>query len=353
MSWPGRGALDSLSAPTLQDPHSLSRPNFETDPGQPPPLPDLPPVEAPSATFVVQLFVIPAVVVAVVILVWLLFGKLAGGERDPADYVRRLRQASGDWRSAFELASLIQNDAKLANDPRLLGELTDLLSAELKTSENAELKVYLIKTIGAFQTLDASLGDNRKLDPIEPLTLALQPAQDLSVRIEAAASLAKHAARLEGKFDDSRAVAALGEATGDSEPELRQVATYALGFFHGDAARQALQERLRSDDNRYVRYNAAVALGRQGDAAARETLREMLTTESLDRVIELTSTTEKQNKIEAIELEALQALQTSLSAGSPDLARSLRSEIDNLTRSGLVSIRSQAQSVLKQLQSGS
>ena len=148
---------------------------MDIDPRQAP-LPDLPPVEAPSASFVIQLFVIPAVVVAVVILVWLLFGKLAGGERDPADYVRRLRSASGDWRSAFELASLIQNDAKLASDPHLLGELTDLLSAELKTSDNAELKVYLIKTIGAFQTLDATLGDNRKIDPIEQLTTALQPA---------------------------------------------------------------------------------------------------------------------------------------------------------------------------------
>src|SRR5512135_115039 len=86
--------------------------------------PDLPPVEAPSAGFVVQLFVIPAVVVAVVIVVWLLFGKLAGGERDAMEYVRQLRLSSANWRSAFELASLIQNDAKLGSDPKLLGELT-------------------------------------------------------------------------------------------------------------------------------------------------------------------------------------------------------------------------------------
>ena len=116
----------------MSDPYNASRTTLHTDLDQPPPLPDLPPVETPSAGFVVQLFVIPAVVVAVVIFVWLLFGKLAGGERDPAEYVRRLRQASGDWRSAFELASLIQNDAKLATDPHLLGELADLLGTELK-----------------------------------------------------------------------------------------------------------------------------------------------------------------------------------------------------------------------------
>ena len=344
-----------MSAPTVQDPYNANRPNIDTDPRQPPPLPDLPPVEAPSAGFVVQLFVIPAVVVAVVILVWLLFGKLAGGERDPVEYVRRLRQASGDWRSAFELVSLIQNDAKLASDPRLLGELTDLLSAELKTNDNALLKVYLIKTIGAFQTLDATLGDNRKVDPIESLTMALAPGHDSAVRIEAAASLAKHAARLEDKrkLDDPRAVAALTQAASDEEPELRQVVAFALGFFGGEAARQALRERLQTDESRHVRYQAAAALGRQGDPAAKETLREMLSTADLDRVIDITSTTEKQNKIEAIELQALQALQSSLSTGSSELTRSLRPEIEGLTQSGLVSIRSQAQSVLKQLQPAS
>lgn len=113
-----------------------------------------------------------------------------------------------------------------------------------------------------------------------------------------------------------------------------------------------MRERLKSDENRYVRYNAAVALGRQGDQAARETLREMLSTADLDRVIDISSRTEKQSKIEAIELEALQALQFSLSNGSSELTRSLQSEIEGLTKSGLVSIRTQAQSVLKQLQPG-
>jgi len=96
-----------------------------------------------------------------------------------------------------------------------------------------------------------------------------------------------------------------------------------------------------------------VALGRQGDPAAKETLKEMLSTADLDRVIDIRSTTEKQNKIEAIELEALRALQSSLSTGSSQLVRSLRPELEGLTQSGLASIRNQAQSVLKQLQPGS
>ena len=46
----------------------------------------------------IQLFVIPAAVVVVVIIVWLLFGKLAGGEREAMDYVSKLRSPSANWR---------------------------------------------------------------------------------------------------------------------------------------------------------------------------------------------------------------------------------------------------------------
>ncbi|MGC8641795.1 MAG: HEAT repeat domain-containing protein [Isosphaeraceae bacterium] len=336
--------------------HNPSQPSFPTASGnldKPPPLADLPPVEAPSASFVVQLFLIPAVVVAVVILVWLLFGKLAGGERDPAEYVRRLRQASGDWRSAFELASLIQNDAKLAADPHLLGELSDLLASELnRQTVDTRLTVYLIKTVGAFQTLDATLADGRKVDPIDPLARALEPKYDPAIRMEAAASLAKHAARMEGKLDDPKAVAALGEAASADDPELRQVAVYALGFFKTDAAVKLLRSRLQEDENRYVRYNTAIALGRRGDASAAGTLKEMLSTSQLESVVDLPTKAGQQNKIEAIELEALQAVRSSLSSGSSDLAHSLRPEVEALTRSGLVGVRTRAQELLQKLPPG-
>src|SRR5262249_19294907 len=214
-------------------------------PDKPPALPDLPPVEAPSAGFVVQLFVIPAAVVVVVIIVWLLFGKLAGGERDAMDYVERLRQPQANWRSAYELASLIQNDPKIAADPKLLGELTDLLSHELdraedpRHQEDPKLAQYLALTLGAFQTLEAHTGRGQVVDPIDPLARALTPKFDKAIRISAAASLAKQAARQEGKLDDPRAVKALGGMATDENPQIRQIALYALGFFPRPRPRSA------------------------------------------------------------------------------------------------------------------
>ena len=146
---------------------------------KPSPLPELPPVEAPSAGFIVQLFVIPAVVVFVVILVWLLFGKLAGGERDAMEYVRLIRASGSNWRAAnraaFELASLIQNDPKLASDPRLVGELTDVLEHDLDQIEDPEMTQYLALALGRFNTLEGKSATGKKVDTLAALSRALEP----------------------------------------------------------------------------------------------------------------------------------------------------------------------------------
>lgn len=321
-------------------------------PGPLPDLGDLPPVEAPSVGFIVQLFVIPAVIVFAVILVWLLFGKLAGGERDAMEYVRLIRGSSNNWRAAnraaFELASLIQNDPKLASDPKLLGELTDLLEHDLDLVENPEMTQYVALAIGRFQTLDAVSSSGQKIDPIAALDRALDAKYPSGVRIAAAASLAKHAARLNGTLDDPRPVAALAKAGQGGDPDFRQMAAYALGFFGGGDAQKTLRERL-GDEDRFVRYNAAVALGRHGDLASRDAFREMLSSADLEKTIPLESATEKNHKIESIELEALLSLQTAAGDGKTELPKSLAPEIEILSRSGLVNVRNKALTLLKSL----
>ena len=139
---------------------------------------------------------------------------------------------------------------------------------------------------------------------------------------------------------------ALGAASQDSDVELRQMAVYALGFFGGEAASGILRERL-NDEDRYVRYNAAIALGRLGDTAALGNLREMLSPADLAKVIRLETKSETSHKIEAIELEALQALQTSIRREKPNLARELRPSLVTLSRSGLVGVRNLAQELLR------
>jgi hypothetical protein len=76
----------------------------------------------------------------------------------------------------------------------------------------------------------------------------------------------------------------------------------------------------------------------------------MLSTSDLNRVIDMAGSTEKQNKIESIELEALEALRSAVADGKPQLAEAMRSQITDLTHSGLVSVRSQALEILQSLQ---
>jgi HEAT repeat protein len=163
--------------------------------------------------------------------------------------------------------------------------------------------------------------------------------------------MAKQAGRTKGTLDDPKAIAALAAAAVTDPPELRQLVVYALGFFGGDRATEVLRQRLQEDEDRFVRYNAAVALARRGDHSAEKIIGEMLTIADLNKVIDLPSTTEKQNKIESIQLEALEALRTSISSGSTELAKSLLPQITQLSKSGLVSVRTQVQEILQSLQS--
>ena len=179
---------------------------------------------------------------------------------------------------------------------------------------------------------------------------SIDPKFDTKIRIAAAASLAKQAARMNGQLEDAGAIKALNEAATHGEPEVRQLAVYALGFCGGPSATSYLRERIQSDEDRFVRYNAAVALGRRGDQAALATLREMLSTADLNTAISLAGDTEKQNKIEAIGLRALEALHSSVAAGKTGFVGLLRPQISDLTKSGLVSVRSQANDLLQSLQ---
>jgi HEAT repeat protein len=312
---------------------------------------DLPPVEPPSAGFIIQLFVIPAIIVAVVVVVWLLFGKLAGGERDAMSYVETMKSPGANWRAAYELASLIKNDPKLARDPRLLGELARLLDQDLRLKADPDLLKFLAASLGAFQTLDAVGESGEKVDVIGVLARALDPAQPDPVRAEAATSLASHAARLDGKLDDPRAVKALAETRTSDNEALRTYAAFALGFFGGADSAAALKAML-DDPARDVRYNAAAALARRGDMAAAGNLKEMLSEKDLGTLLASLSDSERSNRMELIETNALQALAAAVASGKLDLPRSLRGQVETLTRSGLVAVRSQARELLKGLPEG-
>jgi HEAT repeat protein len=315
---------------------------------------ELPPVEPPTAGFILQLFIIPAVIVAVLIVVVALFGKLAEGRRDTSQYVEAIRSDNENvqFRAAYELANLIQNESDLARDPKLLGQLTELLESELgKKAGDPRVARFLAGALGVFQTLDARGARGTSVNPLRALDSALEPGRAIEVRVAATESLARQAARLEGALDDPGVITALAKAAEDPEPELRQRAVFALGFCGGNAARDALRGRVERDEDRFVRYNAASALARRGDLGALDTLREMLSPSDLSVALKARAghDPELNNRIETVQIEALHALETSIKAKHPQLAQQLRPEIGGLTRSPLAAVRLAAESVVKAL----
>src|SRR4029079_16739236 len=115
-------ALDSQNPSAEED--SLSR--------------SLPPVEAPTGSFILQLFLIPLVIVTMVVLLWLMFSWLAPLGRDnPQAIVSQLSSFDeNSWQRAYELAELLRSpDPKydeLRRDPEVCGSLVKLLEKDLK-----------------------------------------------------------------------------------------------------------------------------------------------------------------------------------------------------------------------------
>ena len=301
---------------------------------------DLPPVEPPSAGFIVQLFVIPAIVVSVVIAVWLLFGKLAGGERDVNEYVRIIRSENANrrFRAAYELASLITNEKQLARDPKLLGDLTELLDIELaqKTGDNTEAKQYLALTLGVFQISEGISTSGKPTDALITLARGLESSQPTSVRISSAESLARQAARQDGKIMAENVVGPLAEASEAEEGDVRLRAVYAL------------RKRL-GDTNHDVAFNAAFALIRQDDLATADILRTLLNQATLEQMISLENSKEKQNRIEAFQFQALKSLTSANEKGQFSLTRLAKPDLENLIQSKFVSVSVESKAILEAL----
>jgi hypothetical protein len=265
----------------------------------------LPPVEAPSASFLLQLFLIPLVIVTIIVMVWLLFSWLAHMGSDPQDLVRDIgRMNNSSWQAAYNLAELLrkpQND-KLKDDRALAQELAATLQ-KLRTTrpdrqrevdaardENrrAEASAAFNNRLKLEEFLCLALGEFRVRDGLPELVEAAEPVNDpaaFRVREAAIWSLAIKAqqskgAKLAEDEDVMRVLLAASHERHDGADRaaydgLRSSAAYALGMVGGDEALERLSQML-DDGNANTRYNAATGLARHGDARALPVIGEML-----------------------------------------------------------------------------
>lgn len=230
---------------------------------------ELPPVEPPSAGFIAQLFVVPALIVMVVVGLWILFGKLATSEQDWHSLTQQLASPNEirRWQAALGLAQMLKTDQdlgeagqQLASNPEVAGRLATMLDTQLQspshTDDDVKHQEFLTRTLGYM--------DLPKI-VMPTLCHAMQSDQDTEVRKNAIASVALIAGRAESRgvmLDEPEVVESLVGTSHDSEVLIRQISTYALGLFSSDAALDRLRVVLEDVDEN-TRYNAAISLARR------------------------------------------------------------------------------------------
>ena len=230
---------------------------------------NLPPVEPPSAGFIIQLFVVPALIVGVVIGVWLLFGSLATHDNDWQKQVNELRVENENrrWRAAFSLSQMLQADLKageegvnLKSNEQLATQLVDVLNDQLTLASPSEkdqqLRSFLISALGWLDVDKVTL-------PV--LIESLEPTKDSKTRQNALTAIISIAGRdfESGQLlENEQVTSAIMAASQDEDAAIRQRAAFTLGLIEDDGVHQRLNVLLEDSDE-YVRVNAAIALTRK------------------------------------------------------------------------------------------
>jgi HEAT repeat protein len=220
------------------------------------------PKESPRA-ILFQFVVFPLGVVAIAVLIFFLFGKLATDEQGIPDYINAIRSGSSHerWQAAYQLSkSLKRGEAK--RYPNLEHDVATLYANS--KSDDPRIRRYLGMVLG-------QLGDRRAT----PTLLDGLNDRDADNRIYALTAL--------GELRDPAAIPRIAKAVTDEDKDVRATAYYTLGAIGDPSAIPVLAAGLEQQAPD-VRWNAAIALARLGDPRALGTLREVLDRSRLNSV---------------------------------------------------------------------
>lgn len=252
------------------------------------PADNLPPVEPPSTTFLMQLFVVPLTIVGVIVVVIMLINWLINQGSKPQELVDDLRKLNtGSWQKALTVANLLtdRRHDELRSDPKMAQQLATILDDQLKegnqSPDRLKLRVYLCLALGVFEV------DEGLPELIRAAKLENQPA-DLEVRKTALEAITRRAGISDEKRNalrentDLREAITLAAVARSDDPnlaplyaQLRERAAYLLGVLGGDSAQEQLAGLL-ADSEASVRFNAATGLARAGDRRSIPRLLDMI-----------------------------------------------------------------------------
>ena len=219
----------------------------------------LPPVQPPGAGFIMQLFFIPLIIVAILVSVWLMFSWLAhmGSRPDQiVDDFQRLNDAT--WQQALTLANMLRDPSSdvLRRDARLAQRLAAILQQQTDSGHLSEshlrFRMYLCRALGEFDVADG----------LPALVHAAHQANSLEqwqvrrAALEAIGLLIDHvgASQVEQNSNLLPLLQQIAAERGDQPPEqqprakLRGTAAFVLGLLERDESLATLVALLDDPD---------------------------------------------------------------------------------------------------------
>lgn len=317
----------------------------------------LPPVEPPSAGFLLQLFVIPAVIVLIIVGLYWTVNKLAHGQADPLETVVKIRRKnSGSWQAASTLADQLRNphNDQARKNSELAADLADFLESELALPGEAQfkeeqpviLRYFVCKCLGEFDVTDG-------VPALIKAAKTFRHPNENQVRLAALESLALLESKNQGDLKNPDVLPTVLAAADDEEPTVRNRAAIVLGAIvlsappEADGQLAARLERMLNDANPDTRFNAASSLARLGRESTLEVLSEMLAPGG--KALEAEAPELREQKRLQIVCAGLVSI-AELAKKKPDADLKLvRPEVDKLRQSPDVEIRKVAEGVAQML----
>jgi hypothetical protein len=277
----------------------------------------LPPVEPPNARFIIQLFVVPALIVMMVVGVWVSVSWLVRRTTmRPQDLIEGLETSSvARWQRASELADLLRNERfeDFRSDGKAATQLANILDREIDAAdkgermdqENVTFRYFLVLALGEFRVDEGT-------DVMLKAATTKRAEEEEMVQRGALRAIATRAFNLSQlqpprELADPEVEATLFKLSEDSNNLLRSETAYALGKVGTPTALKQL-ELMLGDPHADTRYNAAIALAHRGNAAAIDTLAEMLDPAEMSSVQEEPSEPGQFSKRSLIVTNAIEAV---------------------------------------------
>ena len=272
------------------------------------------------ARIVSRFLLVPILVTAVCVAVFLMFGLLSYEPTSPHEYLREIKVRSGErrweaalglsrllenprWQAAFSLSKQIAGNPEAGRDERLVREM--IVVFEEARGQDPRIRRYLALALGR-------LGNPLAADPL----LGAVVDEDAETQIHSMWAL--------GALGEMRAVEPLTALLSHRDPGIRKMAAYTLGSLGEPRAAEPLFHALE-DDEVDVGWNAAIALSRLGDRRGVPVLLRLLDPASFGALETMSPQSRRETTLEAIralaslrERSALPALE-SLRDSSADL----------------------------------